>query len=205
VDFTPDIKGVSTSQPMSKSAIRFACDLAVVCGVSLRPSALLFSLLFLIPMTKSSIKRWLDAIGAHWPAPEERRRPLLAIAPATACPIDGDDPLGTDHGVMVVKDEHDRILMTHEAASEQGEDARHFLEQWQDRGRKVPAAFSDDSSRFTEAIKAVLPHARFQADHFQTVKHSWGHLKKSLLSYRRKIKASGEAKNEEQRIAVAKQ
>jgi transposase len=56
----------------------------------------------------------------------------------------------------------------------------------------------------TEAIKAVFPHARFQADPFHTVKNIWGHLKKSLLSYRRKIKASGEEKNEEQPIALAK-
>jgi Transposase len=33
----------------------------------------------------------------------------------------------------------------------------------------VTAAFSDYSSSFTEAIKAVFPHARFQADHFHTV------------------------------------
>ena len=204
VYFTPDIKGVSTSQHMSKSAIRFACYLAVVCGVSLRHIALLFSLLFLIPMTKSSIKRWIDDIGSHLPAPEEMLRQLLAIAPATECHIDGYYPLGTDHGVMVVKDEHDRILMTHEAASEHGEDARQLLQQLKDRGLKVTAAFSDYSSSFTEAIKAVFPHARFQADHFHTVKNIWGHLKKSLLSYRRKIKASGEEKNEEQLIALAK-
>jgi Transposase len=36
------------------------------------------------------------------------------------------------------------------------------------------------------------------------VKHIWGHLKKSLLSYRRKIKASGEAKQEEVCMALAK-
>jgi hypothetical protein len=65
VYFTPDIQGVSTSQHMSKSIIRLACYLAVVCGGSLRPIALLFSVLFLIPMTKSSIKRWLDDIGSN--------------------------------------------------------------------------------------------------------------------------------------------
>src|SRR5919206_3200754 len=48
--FTPDIKGVSTAQHMSHSIIRLACYLAVVCGVSLRHSALLFSSLFLIPL-----------------------------------------------------------------------------------------------------------------------------------------------------------
>src|SRR3989449_341206 len=82
-DFTPAIKGVSTSQPMSHSVIRLACDLAVVCGVSLRHIALLFAVLCLIPMTKASIKRMLQ----H----------LLARTPATECHIDGSDPLGTDH------------------------------------------------------------------------------------------------------------
>src|SRR5256886_1725666 len=204
VYFTPDIKGVSTSQHMSKSAIRLACYLAVVCGVSLRHIALLFSLLFLIPMTKSSIKRWIDDIGTHLPIPEEMLRQLLAIAPATECHIDGDYPLGTDTCVMVVKDEHDRILITHEAASENGDDARQFLQRCKDLGLHVTAAFSDYSQSFTEAIKAVYPHARLQADHFHTVKNLWGHLKKALLSYRRKMKAHGEAKHDQDCLELAK-
>jgi len=57
---------------------------------------------------------------------------------------------------------------------------------------------------FTEAIKAVYPQARFQADHFHTVKHIWGHLKKSLLSYRRTIKAQGDAHHDEHVMERAK-
>jgi Transposase len=105
---------------------------------------------------------------------------------------------------MVVKDEHDRILMTHEAVSENGDDARQFLQRVKDRGLKVTAAFSDYSQSFTEAIKAAYPHARLQADHFHTVKNIWGHLKKSLLSYRRQIKASREAQQHEACLALAK-
>src|SRR3954467_11484811 len=202
--FTPEIKGVSTSQHMSHSIIRLSCYLAVVCGVSLRHIALLFSALFLIPITKSSIKRWMDDIGSHLPPPEEMLRQLLAITPATECHMDGYYPLGTDHCVMVVKDEHDRILITHEVASENGEDARQFLQQLKDRGLQVTAACSDYSQSFTEAIKAVYPQARFQADHFHTVKNIWGHLKKSLLSSRRQIKASGEAQQDEACMALAK-
>ncbi len=204
VYFTPEIKGVSTSQHMSHSVIRLACYLAVVCGVSLRHIALLFSVLFLIPITKSSIKRWIDAIGVHLPTPEEILRHLLTLTPATECHIDGYYPRGTDHCVMVVKDEHDRILITHEAASENGEDARQFLQKLKALGLNVTAAFSDDSQSFTAAIKAVYPHARFQADHFHTVKNIWGHLKKSLLSYRRQIKARGEAQQNAACMALAK-
>jgi hypothetical protein len=204
VYFTPDIHGVSTSQHMSKSIIRLCCYLAVVCGVSLRQLALIFSTLFLIPITKSSIKRWIDDIGAHLPPPEEMLRQLLALTPAMECHIDGYYPLGTDHCVMVVKDEHDRILMTHEAASENGDDARQFLQQLKDLGLQVTAAFSDYSQSFTEAIKAVFPQARFQADHFHTVKNVWGHLKQALLSYRRQVKASGEAQQDKAGLALAK-
>jgi hypothetical protein len=202
--FTPELKGVSTAQHMSHSVIRLACYLAVVCGVSLRHIALIFSALFLIPITKSSIKRWIDDIGSHLPTPEEMLRQLLALTPATECHIDGYYPLGTNHCVMVVKDEHDRILMTHEVASENGEDAKQFLQRLKDRGLKVTAAFSDYSQSFTEAIKAVYPHARFQADHFHTVKNVWGHLKKSLLSYRRQVKANGEAQQDEAGMTLAK-
>jgi hypothetical protein len=181
VYFTPNIKSVSTSQHMSHSVIRLACYLAVVCGVSLRHLALLFSVLFLIPITKSSVKHWIDAIGVHLPTPEEMLGQLLALAPATECHMDGYYPLGTDTCVMVVQDEHDRILSTHEAASENGEDARQFLQRCKDLGLKVTAACSDSSPSFTEAIKAVYPHARFQADHFHTVKNIWG-ISKSRCS-----------------------
>ena len=58
--------------------IRFACDLAVVCGVSLRHMALLFAALCLMPMTKSAMKRWIDAIGSPLPTPEQMLQHLLA-------------------------------------------------------------------------------------------------------------------------------
>ena len=202
--FTPHIKGVSTSQHMSHSIIRLSCYLAVVCGVSLRHIALIFASLFLIPLTKSSIKRWIDDIGSNLPTEEKMLQQLLALKPVTECHIDGYSPMGTDHGVMVVKDEHDRILMTHEVESENGDDAQKFLKKLKDLGLHVTSAFSDYSESFIGAIKSVFPHARFQADHFHTAKNIWGKLKKSLLSYRRKVKSSGEENQDEDVIALAK-
>ena len=202
--FTPEIKGVSTSQHMSHSIIRLSCYLAVVCGVSLRQVALIFSFLFLIPITKSSIKRWIDTIGSNLPTQEDMLQSLLSIKPVTECHIDGYYPMGTDNCVMVVKDEHDRILMTYETESENGDDARKFLKRLKALGLHVTSAFSDYSDSFIGAIQAVFPHARFQADHFHTVKNIWKHLKKSLLSYRRKIKSSGEDQKDEDLTQLAK-
>src|SRR5437667_11186600 len=92
---TPPIKGVSTSQPMSHSVLRLACDLAVVCGGSLRHMAHLCAAWFLMPMTKSSRKRGMDAMGSPLPTPEAMPRQLRALAPATEWHMDGSDPLGT--------------------------------------------------------------------------------------------------------------
>jgi hypothetical protein len=96
---TPTIKGVSTSA-YEPGVIRLACYLAVVCGVSLRHIAPLFSP---VPdsITKSSIKRWIDDIGSHVPTPEQMLQQLLARTPATECHI--DMPAGTDNRVMVVR------------------------------------------------------------------------------------------------------
>jgi transposase len=112
--------------------------------------------------------------------------------------------MGTAHGVMVVKDEHDRLLMTHEVESEHGDDAQKFLKKLQDLGLHVTSAFSDYAESFIGAIKSVFPQARFQADHFHTAKNIWGRLKKSLLSSRRKVKSSGEDNQDEAVIALAK-
>src|SRR5437016_6075578 len=73
-----------------------------------------------------------------------------------------------------------------------------------DLGLHVTAAFSDDSHSFPEAIKAVFPHARVQADHCHTIKNIGGHLKKSLFSSRRHIKAHGEEKHDEKCMERAK-
>ena len=90
MDFTPAIKGVSTAPQMSHSMIRVACDLAGVGGVSLRHMALIFSSLLLIPMTKSSIKRWIGDMGSNGPSQAERLQQWLAITPAPEGHSDGD-------------------------------------------------------------------------------------------------------------------
>ena len=117
--------------------------------------AVLFSSLFLLPMTKSSIKRWIDDIGAHLPSQEEMVQPWLAILPATECHLDGDSPRGTDNCVRVVQDEHERILMPHEVGSEHGVDARPLLQTFKAHGLNVTAAVADSSHSVIEAINAV--------------------------------------------------
>ena len=100
-------------------------------------------------MRTSSINHWMDARGSHGPTPEPRLQPLLALTPAPECPRDGDDLLGTNHGVLVLKEAPDRLLMTQAAASEHGADARPCRQPGQARGLPGPAACSADAHRGT--------------------------------------------------------
>ena len=44
----------------------------------------------------------------------------------------------------------------------------------------------------------MFPDAKFQTGHFHTTKNIWKHLKKSLLEYRRKLKADGGENRDEE-------
>jgi hypothetical protein len=186
--FTPEVEEISVSQHVSKSVVRLSSYLAVNCGVSLRNISIIFTYLFLITISKSSIKRWIDDIGSNLPSDENLLKQMIDLKKPTECHIDGYYPMGTDNCVMVVKDEHDRILITHEADSENKDDAIQFLTKIKGLGIEVVSAFSDYSKSFTEAIKQVYPNAKFQADHFHTMKNIWKHLKKAFLEFRREVK-----------------
>lgn len=197
--FTPEISEVSMSQHVSKSIVRLGSYLAVNCGVSLRNIAVIFTVLFLVTVTKSSIKRWIDEIGKNLPSEEYLLKKLIEIKKPTECHIDGYYPMGTNNCVMVIKDEHDRILMTHEADTESKDEAIKFLQKAKSYGLNIVSAFSDYSKSFTEAIKEVFPTANFQADHFHTIKNIWKHLKKAYLDFRQNIKGKNEGCNSEKK------
>jgi polyhydroxyalkanoate synthesis regulator phasin len=193
--FTPELDEVSTSQHVSKSLVRLSCYLAVSCGVTLRNIAALFTAIFLVEITKSSIKRWIDEIGENLPTDEEMLKKLVAIKKPTECHIDGYYPMGTDNCIMVIKDEHDRILITNEVQSENKDDAINFLQKLKSKEINIVSAFSDYSKSYTESIKEVFPDAKFQADHFHTIKNIWKNLKKAYLDFRREIKKDANTGN----------
>jgi len=199
----PKIGEVSVRQHVAKNVLRLACFLAVICGVTLRNIALIFTVLFRIPVSKPTVKRWIDEVGNSLPSEEEILKQLVALKKPAQCHIDGYYPMGTSNCVMVIRDESDRILITHETRSENGDDAGQFLQKSEDPGIRITSAFSDYSNSYVEAIKEVFPDAKFQADHFHTVKNIWKHLKKCLSEYRRHLKAEGNEKQDAEMPEIA--
>jgi len=186
--FTPEPSDVPTHHHMSMNVLRLSCFSGVICGVSLRNIADIFSFLSEIPITESSVKRRTDEIGGNLPSEEEILKKLTEIKMPDQCHTDSYYPSGTDNCVTEIKDESDRILITRETDSENAREAEKFLGKLKDAGIQISSAFSDYSESFMKAIKEVYPDVKFQADHFHTVKTVRRHLKKALLTYRKNLK-----------------
>jgi len=201
--FTPEIAEVPTQQHMSKNVIRVCCFSAVICGVSLRNIAAIFRHLFSIPVTESTVKRWIDEIGGNLPSEEELLNKLIEVKNPTRCHIDGYYPSGTDNCVMVIRDDSDRILITYEADTENSREAEEFSEKLGETGIKIRSVFSGYSEGLIKAVREVFPDAEFQADHFHTVRAIWKHLKKGLSEYRRNPKAEGEKNDNREMSDIA--
>ena len=187
---------------MSRNIIRLACFSVVICGVTLRKTALIYSSLFHVPVTKSCIKRWIDETGSGLSGEDILKKLRIREEPSE-CHIDAYYPSGTDRCVMVIKDDYDRILITHEADPENAEDAEKFLHKLKNSGINITAAFSDYSKSFISAISEVFPNAKFQADHFHTAKNIWKHLKKALPEYRKEIKLTEEKEKNSELTDIA--
>ncbi|MCP4353664.1 MAG: transposase [Desulfobacterales bacterium] len=162
-----------------------------------------FTVLFQIPVSKSAVRRRIDEIGSSLPSEEEILKQPAELKKPCRCHTDGCCPMGAGNCVTVIKDEFGRILITHEAESENGDDAGKFLQKLKDAGVIIVSAFSDYSESYVGAIKEVFPDAKFQADHFHTAKNIWKHLKKCLSEYRRKLKADGEDKQDKDMPEIA--
>ena len=153
--FTPEPSEVPTRHHMSRNIIRPACFLAVICGVTLRNMAAIFTVLFQVPVTKSGISRWINGIGCQLSGEDilgkltEQRKP-------EECHIDAYYPPGTDRCVMVIRDDDDRILITHETDSENAQDAKMFLKKLKDSGMNIAFAFSDYNTRCATFYKCLF-------------------------------------------------
>jgi hypothetical protein len=90
--FTPEPSDVPTHYHMSLNILRLSCFLAVICGVSLRNIAQIFTVLFGIPITESPIKRWTDEIGCNPVSEEEILKKLTEVKMQVGCHTDGYHP-----------------------------------------------------------------------------------------------------------------
>ena len=75
-------------------------------------------------------------------------------------------PLGTDACVLVLKDEHGRIVAAQEVAQRDEEHTKPFLERRTRLGLDFTVFYIDHWQAYFNAIGAVYPQAAIQYDYF---------------------------------------
>lgn len=193
VYFTPEISGLSTYRKVSDVTCRLAVYLYVIAGLGTRQVSKLMKLLFQVDVSKSSIDRWLREVADSLPSEDEIIRLMNQQLPITQGHFDELFPLGGSACLLVLKDEHGRLVTVREVAKRDEEHVKPVLEGLRKLGLKIGAFYIDHCRAYVNAIGAVFPEAHIQHDYFHILQNIWRKVWREMLAHRRDLKARSES------------
>jgi hypothetical protein len=155
-----------------------------------RKAAWLLNVLFHVRVGKSSIDRWIDAVAETLPGADAMVRELNRRQPITEGHFDGYWPRGRkDKCVLVLRDEHGRIVATEEVNAADEDQVKPLLARLKKLGLAIKTFYIDHSQALRNTIKAVYPEARIQYDYFHIIQNIWKKLWSYSGAHRREVKA----------------
>lgn len=193
VHFTPEIAGLSTYRKVSDVVLRLGIYLYVIVGLGARQVSELMKLLFQVTISKSSIDRWVEEVADSLPSQDEIIKQMQQRMPITEGHLDEIFPLGTSACVLVLKDEHGRIVTAKEVAQRDEEHVKPFLERLRGLGLQIATFYIDHWQAYFNAIGAVYPQANLQYDYFHILQNIWRKVWAEFRRHRRDLQARGEA------------
>lgn len=187
--FVPVLKGLCLRRKVSHVAMRAGVFLSIMAGIGCRRAAWLLEVLFHVKVSKSTLDRWIDEVAEGLPSAEAIIQELNRKKPITEGHFDGYFPRGrTGKCVLVLRDEHGRIIATEEVKAEDEAQVKPFLGRMKSLGLKIKTFYIDHRPALKNAIKAVYPEALIQYDYFHILQNIWKKLWKYALSHRRQVK-----------------
>jgi len=193
VHFTTQARGIDSRRQVSEVLMRAAVLLLVIAGVGYRRAAWLLHQLFHVETSKSALQRWVQEIAAQLPSAEEVIRLLNEKQPITEAHFDEIFPRGTEECVLVLKDEHGRIVATQAVDKREEESVKPFLQRMKALGLRLQSFYIDGCQAYYNAIRAVFGEAvKIQYDYFHILQNAWRQLWKWAVARRRQIKANSE-------------
>jgi hypothetical protein len=193
VNFTPEIAGLCTKRKVSDVALRLGVFLCIIAGLGTRKASWLMKVLFQLAVSKSALDRWVEEVADSLPSEDEMIKLLHQQKPITQGHFDELFPVGTEACVLVMKDEHGRILAAQEVKKRDEEHIKPFLTRFQRLGLKFTSFYIDHCQAYFNAIGAVYPQAEIQYDYFHILQNIWRKVWGEFRCHRRDLKARGEA------------
>ena len=186
--FTPQIEGLCSQKKVSDVVIRLAVFLSIIAGLGYRKGSWLMEVLFGVVVSKSALARWVEDIAEQLPSADEIVKLLKGLKEITEGHLDEIYPLGTEGCVIVLKDEHGRIIAWQEVEKRDEEHVKPFLERFKGLGLKIKTFYIDHCQAYVNAIGAVYPEASIQFDYFHILQNIWRHVWKEFCRYRGEVK-----------------
>ena len=193
VYFTPEIAGLSTYRKVSDVVLRLGVFLCVIVGLGTRQVSWLMQVLFQVTISKSSIERWVQEVAETLPSEDEIVKLMQQRQPISAGHFDEIFPLGGLTCVLVLKDEHGRIVAAEEVSERDEAHVKPFLERLQRLGLQITTFYIDHCQAYVKAIGAVYPQANIQHDYFHILQNIWRKVWGEFRKHRRDLKERGEA------------
>ena len=193
VYFTPEIAGLSTKRKVSDVVVRLGVYLSIIAGLGTRATELLMKVLFQVEVSKSAIDRWIDEIAETLPSEDEMVKLLHQQKPITSGHLDELFARGGGACVLVLKDEHGRILITQEVEKRDEEHVKPFLERIKALGLDLQTCDTDHWQADAQAIQAIFPSAQLRLDYFHILQTVWREVMDEFRRHRRDLKERGEA------------
>lgn len=193
VHFTTQATGVDARRKVSAVLMRAAVLLLVIAGMGYRRVAWLLAVLFHVETSKSALQRWVGEVASTLPSGDEIIGLLNAEQPIQEGHLDEIFPRGMNHCVLVIKDEHGRILATEAVDKRDEASVKPFLRRLRELGVRFQTFYTDGCQAYYNAIRAVFgDNVTIQYDYFHIIQNAWRHLWRWAVAHRREINARGE-------------
>jgi len=191
--YTPPLIGLDSHARVSHAVKRAAILLIVIGAIGYRRAAWLLDALFQVSISKSSLGRWIKEEAERLPSKEQIVELLNARKPITEAHFDEIFPKGKAGPgcVLVVRDEHGRIVASERIENRDEEHVRPFLEWLKDRGLGLRTFYIDHCQTYRKVIPQVFEGVRIQLDYFHIIQNIWKHLWKYMVSFRKSAKKRG--------------
>jgi len=193
VHFTTQATGIDSRRKVSAVLMRAAVLLVVIAGAGYRKTSWLLDQLFHVGVSKSSLQRWVEEVASPLPNGDEMICRLNAKQAIHEAHFDEWFPNGLDTCVLVVRDEHGRIVATQTVDNQDEESVKPFLQRLKQRGLKLERFYIDGCQAYYNAIRAVWGKTvQIQYDYFHIIQNAWRHLWKWAVAHRRQLKQRSE-------------
>ena len=193
VHFATQATGIDSRRKVSAVLMRAAVLLVVIAGAGYRKSSWLLAQLFQVAVSKSSLQRWVEDVAAQLPDGDAIIRRLNAKQAIHEAHFDEWYPKGIDTCLLVVRDEHGRIVATQAVDKKDEETVKPFLQRLQKLGLKLNTFYIDGCQAYHNAIRSVYGKTvQIQYDYFHIIQNAWRHLWKWAVAHRRQLKKRSE-------------